>query len=240
MTDGRNNLNVPDCAWPEPRPGNAEMVQSQLVRPRRWSASAITDRRVLEAFRHVDRAWFVPGRAAAEAYADNPLPIGEGQTISQPWIVAYQLELLRLDGTERVLEIGTGCGYVTALLAMLAHEVWSIERLEPLATSARERLHGMLHCRNVHLLCGDGTLGWPDGAPFDAITVAAASPGIPGPLVAQLAVGGRLCLPVEDASTPGQQHITVVTRTGADPRDLQVERHIACRFVKLYGAAGWQ
>ncbi|MGE3855243.1 MAG: protein-L-isoaspartate O-methyltransferase, partial [Planctomycetota bacterium] len=174
-----------------------------------------------------------------QAYDDHPLPIGGGQTISQPWIVAHQLQLLRLRGHERVLEVGTGCGYVTALLAGLAQEVWSIERLAPLHAAACSVLLDRLACPNIHLRLGDGSVGWPEAAPFDAILVAAAAPRIPRPLVEQLAVGGRLCLPVEEDHQPGDQRMTLVVRTGPAADNLRTERHVGCRFVRLIGAAGW-
>jgi protein-L-isoaspartate(D-aspartate) O-methyltransferase len=155
----------------------------------------IRDGRVLEALAELDRAAFVPERLRLDADADRPLPIGHGQTISQPLVVAYMTELLRLAGPERVLEIGTGSGYQTAVLARLAIEVYSIERVPELAAAAAAAL-ARAGVRNVHLRTGDGALGWPEAAPFDRILVAAAAAEVPPALVEQLRPGGRLVLPV--------------------------------------------
>lgn len=155
----------------------------------------IRDGRVLEAMADVDRAAFVPARLRGEADADRPLPIGHGQTISQPMVVAYMTELLRLRGPERVLEVGTGSGYQTAVLARLAIEVYSVEIVPELAERAAAAL-AAAGIRNVHLRTGDGGRGWPEAAPFDRILVTAAAREVPPALVAQLAPGGRLVLPV--------------------------------------------
>jgi protein-L-isoaspartate(D-aspartate) O-methyltransferase len=155
----------------------------------------IRDARVLEAIAELDRAAFVPDRLRREADEDRPLPIGHGQTISQPLVVAYMTELLRLDGWERVLEVGTGSGYQTAILARLAAEVFSVEIVPELATRAAEAL-AAAGIRNVHLRVGDGALGWPEAAPFHRVLVTAAAPEVPPALVEQLAPGGRLVLPV--------------------------------------------
>jgi protein-L-isoaspartate(D-aspartate) O-methyltransferase len=155
----------------------------------------IRDERVLAAFAQVPRQLFVPERQQ-DAEADRPLPLGFGQTISQPFVVAYMTERLRLAGGERVLEVGTGSGYQTAILAHLAEEVFSIEIVPELAERARELLLGKLGLANVRLRTADGAMGWPEEAPFDRIVVTAASPEVPPALVAQLAPGGRMILPV--------------------------------------------
>jgi protein-L-isoaspartate(D-aspartate) O-methyltransferase len=156
----------------------------------------IRDERVLGAFAQVPRRLFVPEGARESADDDRPLPIGFGQTISQPFVVAYMTERLRLSGAERVLEIGTGSGYQAAILAFLAEEVFSVEIVAELAERAREVLLGTLGLANVRLRVGDGALGWPEEAPFDRIVVTAAAPEVPPALVAQLAPGGRMILPV--------------------------------------------
>ncbi|MCA9519367.1 MAG: protein-L-isoaspartate(D-aspartate) O-methyltransferase, partial [Myxococcales bacterium] len=170
----------------------------------------IFDPRVLEAFRRVPRHELVPRTLWDEAYEDHPLPIGEGQTISQPYMVAIMLQLLRLRGVERVLEIGTGSGYQTALLAELAAEVFSIERVPTLAERAEGDLE-RLGYRNVSIRVGDGTLGWPECAPYDAIVVSAGAPRVPAPLVEQLGDGGVLAVPVGSRSV---QYLTLVRRRG--------------------------
>ena len=206
----------------------ARMVQAQLA------ARGIADPRVLEAFAAIPREAFLPAELAEFAYQDSPLPIAGGQTISQPYIVAVTLEALRLRPGERVLEVGTGSGYAAALLGRLAAEVFTVERLEELADEARERLR-RLGFANVRVLCGDGSLGWPEHAPYDAIAVAAGGPAIPRALLAQLAPGGRLVLPVgPDAES---QMLVRVTRVD---RDRFREEPIApVRFVPLVGAQGW-
>jgi protein-L-isoaspartate(D-aspartate) O-methyltransferase len=156
----------------------------------------IRDERVLRAVAEVDRAAFVPEDLRDRADADHPLPIGHGQTISQPFVVAYMTEQLRLAGDERVLEVGTGSGYQTAILARLAEEVFSMEIVPELAELARTLLVDRLGLSNVRLRTGDGTLGWPEAAPFDRVIVTAAAPVVPPTLVAQLAPGGRMILPV--------------------------------------------
>ncbi|HET8539239.1 MAG TPA: protein-L-isoaspartate(D-aspartate) O-methyltransferase [Anaeromyxobacter sp.] len=158
--------------------------------------SGIHDERVLAAFAEVPRHLFVPEHLREAADADHPLPIGCGQTISQPYVAAYMTERLRLSGIERVLEVGTGSGYQTAILARLAEEVFSIEIVPELAARAREVLVGTLGLAHVRLRTGDGTLGWPEEAPFDRIIVTAAAPEVPPALVEQLAPGGRMILPV--------------------------------------------
>lgn len=192
----------------------------------------IRDPAVLRAIAEVPRALFVPEPLWDEADADHPLPIGFGQTISQPFVVAYMTEQLRLDGHERALEVGTGSGYQTAILAHLAAEVFSIEIIPELAERAREILLGTLGLQNVHLRIGDGAGGWPEAAPFDRIVVTAAAPEVPPALVAQLAPCGRMVLPVGDA--PDLQMLRVVEK-GNDGANVSTDL-IPVRFVPLTGA----
>ena len=189
----------------------------------------IRDERVLRAVAEVPRALFVPDALRDDADADRPLPIGWGQTISQPFVVAYMTERLHLAGDERVLEVGTGSGYQTALLAHLAAEVYSIEILPELAARARALLVDALGLLNVRLRTGDGALGWPEEAPFDRIIVTAAPPEVPPDLVAQLAPGGRLILPVGD-DLDGQV-LRVVDR-GNDGTNVETDL-LPVRFVPL-------
>ncbi len=203
-----------------------EMISAQLV------ARGITDARVLAAMGAVAREQFVPPGEQPHAYDDNPLPIGQGQTISQPYMVAKMAELCELGGTERVLEIGAGSGYAAAILARLARSVTAVELREALADKARTAL-ASAGVHNVELVVGDGTLGWPAGAPYDAIVVSAGAPSIPAPLVAQLAVGGRLVIPVGDRQ---EQQLVRVRRTA---EGVTVEHLFACQFVELRGAYGW-
>lgn len=202
------------------------MVEEQIRR------RGVVAPRVLQAFLSVPRHEFVPEESRSAAYADTPLAIGEGQTISQPFMVAAMTEALELAGRERVLEVGTGSGYQAALLATLAREVHSIERSALLADAARERL-ARLGYVNVTVHAGDGTLGLPDLAPFDAIVVTAASPGLPAPLLDQLCEGGRMVIPVGDAQ---QQECLLIRKAGG--RTTQVTLH-HCRFVPLVGRYGW-
>jgi protein-L-isoaspartate(D-aspartate) O-methyltransferase len=194
----------------------------------------ISNPRTLEAFREVPREAFLPPELAEFAYRDTPLPIGDEQTISQPYVVAVTVEALRLDGTERVLEIGTGSGYAAAILSRLANRVFTVERLESLATTAGQRLT-RLGYRNVDVLHGDGTLGWPDQAPYDAIAVAAGGPEVPQALKEQLAIGGRLVIPVGPKES--SQVLTRVTRRGLE--DFQEEPLMEVRFVPLIDEQGW-
>jgi protein-L-isoaspartate(D-aspartate) O-methyltransferase len=197
------------------------MVEEQLVR------RGLRDEDVLAAMRSVPRHLFVPIEAEEDAYADTPLPIGLGQTISQPYMVALMTALLEVDVRSRVLEIGFGSGYQTAVLAEVAGEVYAIERLAPLAEGARAQL-GRLGYTNVHLAIGDGAKGWHEQAPFQGILVAAAADEVPPELLGQLADGGRLVVPVGRGR--GDQVLTIVERDG----DAFVERHdTRCRFVPL-------
>lgn len=192
----------------------------------------IRDLAVLKAFDEVPRHQFVPTGLRHRAYEDSPLPIGQGQTISQPWVHAKYLELLGLTGNERVLEIGTGSGFQSALLTQLAGSVFSIERIGALAEQAREALK---RCGIEHVIqrVGDGTLGWPEYAPFDAILVGAASPDIPQPLLDQLAVGGQLLIPIGDRET---QTLVRVRRTAEGFERTNLD---AMRFVPLIGTHGF-
>ena len=186
----------------------------------------ITDRRVLVAMRAVPREAFVPDHLRAHAYDDGPLPIGLDQTISQPYIVALMTQEARVTRRAKVLDVGTGSGYQAAILARLVRHVWSVERLAELSWGAGERLRG-LGVANVTLIVGDGALGHADAGPYDAIVVAAASPVVPRPLIEQLAVHGRLVIPIGDRAL---QDLTVLERT---PTGYRTTRAGACRFVPL-------
>jgi protein-L-isoaspartate(D-aspartate) O-methyltransferase len=203
------------------------MVDEQLLR------RGITDERVLAAMRRVPRHLFVEEALRDRAYGDHPLPIGEQQTISQPYIVALMSSLLALHGDEKVLEVGTGSGYQTAVLAALVRRVCSIERLPGLATRARTIIEG-LGVTNVWIRIGNGTLGWPDEAPFDRILVAAGGPAVPPPLFQQLAEGGRMVLPVGDAAN---QTLTLVENVGGA---MRATPQGDCSFVKLVGKYAWE
>ncbi|HWQ31951.1 MAG TPA: protein-L-isoaspartate(D-aspartate) O-methyltransferase [Blastocatellia bacterium] len=193
----------------------------------------IRDERVLAAMNEVPRHLFVPEALRGNAYGDHALPIAGGQTISQPYIVARATELLELSPDARVLEIGAGSGYQTAILAKLARSVFAIERLAELARGAQKLLNE-LRLTNVILKCFDGTTGWKDFAPYAGILVAAGSPEIPAPLVEQLAVGGRLVIPV---GTAKEQRLMRVTRTETG---TQTEDFGRCQFVRLIGQHGWK
>lgn len=195
---------------------------------------SIADPRVLDVFRTVERERFLSEELAPYAYDDAPLPIEEGQTISQPYIVALMAETMRLRDTDRVLEIGTGSGYAAAIFSKLAREVYTVERLEILADTARERL-ARLGYENVHVSCHDGSLGWPEHAPFDAIAVAAGGPTVPDALRAQLAVGGRLILPVG----PDEHSQVLVRVTRESDSEYREEALGDVRFVPLIGQQGW-
>jgi protein-L-isoaspartate(D-aspartate) O-methyltransferase len=204
-----------------------DMVENQLAR------RGIKDKRVLDAMRQVPRHVFIPEDMRSLAYCDGPLPIGHEQTISQPYIVALMTELLELTGQEKVLELGTGSGYQAAILSRLARQVYSIERLAALAQRA-ENILAELGCDNVVVRVGDGTLGWPEHSPYEAIIVTAAAPDIPKPLTEQLADGGRLVAPV---GSRWSQVLIKVKRQG----DLLIrERLTAVAFVPLVGEHGWR
>ncbi len=203
------------------------MVASQI------EARGVSDPAVLAAMRKVPRHFFVDEALVEQAYADHPLPIGEGQTISQPYIVALMTEALQVGPEDRVLEIGTGSGYQAAILAELASRVYTIERNRRLYDIARRRFDALKYF-NIIQKYGDGTLGWKEEAPFDAIIVTAGSPSIPKPLMDQLAVGGRMIIPVGDEFS--QKLVKVVRdESGIHQSDLG-----GCRFVKLIGQYGWR
>jgi protein-L-isoaspartate(D-aspartate) O-methyltransferase len=203
------------------------MVSEQLM------ARGIDDVRVLAAMRAIPRHLFVDREQRDEAYSDRPLPIGEGQTISQPYIVALMTQALQVRPGERVLEIGTGSGYQAAVLVHLGADVFSIERLAPLARAARERLLA-LGFERVRVRIGDGNDGWPDAAPFDALLVAAAVREIPRAPVSQLRIGGRMILPIGDAES---QELVELRRTAEGLHEHYLG---CCRFVRLVGRHGWQ
>jgi protein-L-isoaspartate(D-aspartate) O-methyltransferase len=193
----------------------------------------IADERLLEAMNRVPRHLFVPAAIQSQAYKDNALPIAAGQTISQPYIVARMSELLELKGRERVLEIGSGSGYQTAVLALVARKVFAIERIPELSATAKERLL-WLGYRNISFKTADGTEGWESYAPFDAILVAAGGPEIPEPLVKQLVIGGRMVIPI--GREQKSQTLVRVTRTEGG---YKTENCGPCAFVPLIGEHGW-
>ncbi|MEX0716847.1 MAG: protein-L-isoaspartate(D-aspartate) O-methyltransferase [Planctomycetaceae bacterium] len=206
--------------------------QEQRLLRRQLEARGIRDPRVLDAIERTRRDFFVPEELRDRAYEDIALPIGEGQTISQPYIVALMTEALALQGDENVLEIGTGSGYQAAMLCHLCRHVVTIERREALQQAARILLDE-IGCENIEYAVGDGTLGYPERAPYDGILVTAAAPVIPRPLFDQLADGGRLVVPVGDEFA---QELQLVRREGDG---AVAEKLCDCRFVKLIGAAGW-
>jgi protein-L-isoaspartate(D-aspartate) O-methyltransferase len=211
----------------------ANLYQSQrarmvdLLRDR-----SIRDERVLRAMLEIPRHLFVPEALEAKAYGDHALPIGELQTISQPYMVARMTELLEVDKESVVLEIGAGSGYQTAVLSAVAGRVYAIERIAELARTAQRNIR-QLGCYNATVKWFDGTIGWSDHAPYDAILVAAGGPEVPEPLVAQLAIGGRLVIPIGDTE---QQMLVRIVKTESGVRR---EEHGACVFVKLIGRYGW-
>jgi protein-L-isoaspartate(D-aspartate) O-methyltransferase len=204
------------------------MVATQLV------SRGICDPKVLDAMARVPREKFVAAGERARAYEDRPLSIGAGQTISQPYIVAYMIEALALQGGEKVLEIGGGSGYAAAVLAAIAARVFTIERLPELARKARRNL-AAAGIRNVTVRCADGSEGWPEEAPFDAILVSAGAPEVPRPLMQQLAIGAHMVVPVGEDLT--SQDLLRVHRTGVD--DFESEVLTSVRFVPLIGKQGW-
>jgi protein-L-isoaspartate(D-aspartate) O-methyltransferase len=215
-----------DRATPTPGTGGFEVARVRMVE-KQLAARGISDPRVLEAMRAVPRHEFVPAASRDQAYADSPLPIGEGQTISQPYIVALMTELAAVRSGSRVLEVGTGSGYQAAVLAALGADVYSIEIVEPLARRAAETLARLGY--RVHLRNGDGYRGWLEAAPFDAIVVTAAPPRVPPALVAQLAPGGRLVIPVGE----DEQELQVLRR---GPSGIETHHVVPVRFVPMVGA----
>jgi protein-L-isoaspartate(D-aspartate) O-methyltransferase len=193
----------------------------------------IKDPRVIAAMRKIPRHLFVPEALGGQTYGDSALPIGDGQTISQPYIVAFMTEALKLNGRERVLEIGTGSGYQTAILAELAERVYSVERVRALLERARKVLD-RVHCRNVMTRLFDGSYGWAEEAPFDAILVTAGAPAVPEPLLDQLKVGGTMIIPIGERRT--QTLIRVLRR----PHGFSEEKLMECNFVALVGEFGWK
>ena len=203
-----------------------QMVAQQI------QVRGVLDPRVLAAMRKVSRHFFIPKHLWDQAYNDYPLPIGEDQTISQPYIVALMTEILEVKETDRILEIGTGSGYQAAILAELAAQVFSIDRMGDLASRAKALLDSLGY-KNLQIRVGDGTLGWPEEMPFDGIIVTAGAPKVPRPLTEQLALGGRLVIPVGDVWS---QTLTCVRKTESG---LKFEYHGGCRFVRLIGKYGW-
>lgn len=205
----------------------AKMVEEQIIE------RGIKDPRVIAAMKKVPRHLFVEEALQSQAYNDRPLPIGEKQTISQPYMVALMTEALEFRGNDRVLEIGSGSGYQTAILAEIAQEIFSVERIRPLAIRARKLLYDLGYF-NVEIKIFDGTFGWSEKGPFDAIIVTAGSPNIPQPLYDQLSEGGRLVIPVGNSDVQDLFRITK-TEKGMKKEDLG-----GCRFVKLIGRYGWE
>jgi protein-L-isoaspartate(D-aspartate) O-methyltransferase len=204
----------------------AEMVDAQLRR------RGIHDERVLRAMEIVPRHEFVPWQLQREAYHDSPVPIGEGQTISQPYIVAHMLEAVRLIPADSVLEVGTGTGYEAAVLSRIVSEVYTIERFASLAEAAK-KIFDRLEYTNIHVVIGDGSRGYAEAAPYDAIIVAAAAPRVPGALVEQLKEGGRAIVPVGEADL---QQLRLVSK---NDEGVQRQTLDACRFVPLVGEEGY-
>ncbi len=200
------------------------MVEDQI------KSRGVTDKRVLKAMEKVERHLFVPEDLVSEAYVDSPLPIGLGQTISQPYIVALMTEAARVTSSSRVLEIGTGCGYQAAVMGEIAGEVYTIEIIKELAEVAAKRLEGMGY-KNIKVKCGDGYEGWPEYAPFDAIIVTASPPELPVELIDQLVVGGRMVIPV--GSFVQELYVVTRTKTGYEQKPL-----IPVRFVPMVRGKG--
>jgi len=212
----------PDFTWTRER-----MVQEQII------ARGVNNSRVIQALRKIPRHLFIDAGLVNRAYDDSALPIGEKQTLSQPFIVARMTEALELKGEEKVLEIGTGSGYQTALLAELCFNVFSVEKIRVLSRKARTLLD-QLQYHNIALHVGDGTVGWSEHAPYDAIIVTAGAPELPKPLLDQLSLGGRLVIPV------GDEKSQVLVRVRRAESGLEEEQLGECRFVKLWGKYGWR
>ena len=229
VTNWAKNINDSCAPWEteEIVIARARMVDEQLV------GRGIRDPRVLMAFREIPRHLFVPESTRDWAYKDGPLPIGHGQTISQPYIVALMTEVLELKGTEKVLEIGTGSGYQAAILSRLVSQVITIERIAELADIARVVLN-RLSIGNVTVCHGNGTLGHPEGSPFDGIIVTAGAPDVPEPLIEQLSDGGRLVLPV------GDRLIQTLVKITKSADTIRRESLGGCAFVPLIGSAAWK
>jgi len=234
------NTNGKDATEKPIKPaGEGEQAEAVFAEQRRAMVDeqirerGVCSPRLIQALLAVPRHKFVPEESVGAAYADQPLPIGEGQTISQPYMVAVMTEAMELTGNERVLEVGTGSGYQAAVLSRLAREVYTVEAHTSLATAARHRL-ARLGYHNVHVHAGDGTLGLPEFAPFDAIVVTAAAPKIPPPLIELLAEGGRLVIPVGQSD---HQELLQVRKTGGEITSLVLHY---CRFVPLVGRHGWR
>jgi protein-L-isoaspartate(D-aspartate) O-methyltransferase len=208
------------------RAARERMVAEQLI------GRGIIDPRVLQAMRELPREDFLPPDQRIYAYEDRPLPIGWGQTISQPYIVARMLELVRLDTRDRVLEVGCGCGYALGVMARMARQVYGVEIVPELAERAQKNLSS-LAIANATVECRDGTLGWPEHEPYDAVVVSAGAPRVPALLLAQLADGGRLVIPVGERD---QQKLIVIERRGAE---FVTESATPVRFVDLTGRYGW-
>ncbi len=215
-------MNMPDAVELRNR-----MVEEQLI-PR-----GIMNEKVLAAIRKIPRHLFIPGKSLENAYGDYPLPVGEGQTISQPYMVALMTQCLELEGGEKVLEIGTGSGYQAAILAEIAKEVYSMERFGSLAQNARSFLEGLGY-KNIKIKAGDGTEGWSEFAPYDGIIVTAGTPSIPEPLLEQLAEGGKMVIPVGGAFS---QELILVRKTAGE---ISQEEICGCVFVPLVGKYGWK
>lgn len=214
-----------------PRPDNMDVARRRMVEEQ-LKSRGITDAGVLSAMLKVPRHFFVQAGLEGQAYSDRALPIDEGQTISQPYMVAIMTQSLELKGGEKVLDIGTGSGYQTAILAELAGRVFSVERISKLAVKAKKSLDELGY-KNVVIRVGDGTLGWREFAPYDRIIVSAGSPSIPGPLEEQLADGGILVVPVGDSVS---QKLMVVKKVGMQ---THVATSCTCTFVPLLGKEGW-
>lgn len=217
----------PDISFADHSRARDRMVREQLTE------RGIRNPRVIAAMRKIPRHLFVPEAFLGQAYGDSALPIGDGQTISQPFIVAFMTEALNLRGKERVLEIGTGSGYQTAILAGLAERVYSVERIRALLEQARKVLD-RIHCRNVMTRLFDGSYGWAEEGPFDAIVVTAGAPAVPEPLLDQLKLGGTLIIPI------GERTTQTLVRVSRKSQGFTEEKLMECNFVALVGEFGWK